>query len=42
MGHELFVRWFAAVVGLAVVVPLGLLWIVWLFRRWRDGGGPGG
>lgn len=42
MGHELFVRWFAAVVGLVVLAPLGLLWVVWLLRRWRGGGSGGG
>ena len=40
MGHEVFVRVFGGVVGVAVLVPLVLLWIVWLFRRWRDGGRP--
>ena len=38
MGHETLVMAGAALVGVAVVVPVAALWVVWLVRR--RGRGP--
>jgi len=35
VGHEVLVRVAGGMVGAAVIVPMTVLWVVWLWKRAR-------